>query len=383
MDDVWEPFRLVDGGGAVVVPVRDYLRDLQAAGRSSATARSYGLDLLRWFRFLWAIDVAWSRATRLEARDFCRWMLVAGKPSRPHWRNHGKAVEPRSTVETYAPSVRAHCETVLRCFYEFHLGSGSGPIIYPFPLDRAGRGGRAHAHHNPMEPFRNERSGLYRPRVPSRIPRSVPDDEFNEIFAKLPSHRDRALVAFYVSTGARASELLSATLAGVDPGRQLITVVRKGTRELQELPASTDAFVWLRLYQVEMQGQIPKGRRQPLWWTSRRPVRPLTYHAAHRMFERAGEAVGSRATLHSLRHTAAYRMAEDPALPLTDVQFVLGHALLSTTQIYLTPRKEEVIRRVLAHHSEQTRQATERAHPAPAPGYRPETLEVLFGGRTT
>jgi hypothetical protein len=74
-------------------------------------------------------------------------------------------------------------------------------------------------------------------------------------------------------------------------------------------------------------------------------------------------------------------MAEDPALPLTDVQFVLGHALLTTTQIYLTPRKEEVIRRVLAHHGEQTR-AAERARPAPAPGYRPETLEVLFGSRT-
>jgi integrase len=381
--DACDPYRLIDGDGGVVEAVTEYFRDLQAAGRSTATLRSYGLDLLRWFRFLWAVDIPWSRATRVEARDFCRWMLVAGKPSRSHWRHQAGPVESGSTVEAYAPSVRAHCETVLRCFYEFQLGAGSGPIMNPFPLDRARRRGRAHAHHNPIEPFRKERSGLYRPRVPSRVPRSVSDDEFNEIFAKLPSHRDRALVAFYVSTGARASELLSATLAGVDPGRQLITVVRKGTRELQELPASTDAFVWLRLYQVEMQGLIPKGRRQPLWWTLRRPVRPLTYHAAHRMFERAGEAAGSTATLHSLRHTAAYRMAEDPALPLTDVQFVLGHALLSTTQIYLTPRKEEVIRRVLAHHAEQTRQATERARPAPAPGYRPETLEVLFGSRTT
>jgi integrase len=379
---VCDPYRLVDGAGVVVEAVTEYFRDLQAAGRSTATLRSYGLDLLRWFRFLWAIGIPWSRATRIEARDFCRWMLVAGKPARSHWRNRGKPAEPRSTVEAYAPSVRAHCETVLRCFYEFHLGAGSGPIINPFPLDRTRRGGRAHAHHNPIEPFRNERSGRYRPRVPSRVPRSVPDEEFNEIFVKLPSHRDRALVAFYVSTGARAAELLSATLAGVDPGRQLITVVRKGTRELQELPASTDAFVWLRLYQVEMEGLIPKGRRQPLWWTLRRPVRPLTYHAVHRMFERAGEAAGSTATLHALRHTAAYRMAEDPALPLTDVQFVLGHALLSTTQIYLTPRKEEVIRRVLAHHAEQTRQATERARPAPAPGYRPETLDVLFGSGT-
>jgi hypothetical protein len=43
----------------------------------------------------------------------------------------------------------------------------------------------------------------------------VPDAEFNEIFARLSSHRDRALVAFYVSTGARDSELLSAVQGGV------------------------------------------------------------------------------------------------------------------------------------------------------------------------
>jgi hypothetical protein len=41
-----------------------------------------------------------------------------------------------------------------------------------------------------------------------------------------------------------------------------------------------------------------------------------------------------------------------------------------------------VIRRVLAHHAEQTRLAAERARPSPAPGYRPETLQVLFGSRT-
>ena len=71
--------------------------------------------------------------------------------------------------------------------------------------------------------------------------------------------------------------------------------------------------------------------------------------------------------------------SEDPALPLTDVQLVLGHALLTTTQLYLTPRKEDVIRRVLAHHGEQVRQARQRARPAPAPGYRRESLDVLFG----
>ena len=94
------------------------------------------------------------------------------------------------------------------------------------------------------------------------------------------SHRDRALVAFWVSTGARASELLGATVGDVDPGQQLITVIRKGTRALQSLPAAPDAFVWLRLYQAQLSGLVPAGRDQPLWWTLRRPLRALGYDAA-------------------------------------------------------------------------------------------------------
>jgi integrase len=382
MGDLAEPYRIVDGDGVVVEPVVAYFRELQATGRSVATVRSYGMDLLRWFRFLWAIGVAWDRATRVEAREFARWLQVSGKPARPHWRRRERqdVTAGRSSGRAYSVSVRAHSETVLRGFYDFHREAGTGPLLNPFPLDRSRRGRRAHAHHNPMDPQRNERTGRYRPTVASRIPRSIPDSEFNEIFARLPSHRDRALVAFFVSTGARAAELLSVTNGGVDPGRQLISVVRKGSGAVQELPASSDAFVWLRLYQVEMDGLVADGADQPLWWTLRRPCRPLTYHAAHRMFERVNNRAGTTATLHSLRHTAAYRMAEDPTLPLTDVQFVLGHAQLSTTQIYLTPRKQDVIRRVLAHHAEQTQRARERAAVTPAPGYRPESLDVLFGG---
>jgi site-specific recombinase XerD len=365
-----EPFRLVDGDGVIVAAAAVFFCDLQAAGRPESTIRSYGLDLLRWFRFLWAAGVSWERATRAEARDFCRWMTVAGKPSR------GPGAGSR---EPYSAAVRAHAETVLRGFYDFHLEAGRGPIVNPFPLDRSRRGGRAHAHHNPMDRYRDERAGLYRPSLPARVPCSVPDAEFNEVFARLPSDRDRALVAFYVSTGARASELLSAVQGGVHPGRGVIAVTRKGTRRVQELPASPDAFVWLRLYQAQMDGLIPRGAREPLWWTLRRPARPLGYHAVHRMFERAAAAAGIAVTLHALRHTAAYRMAEDPALPLTDVQWVLGHAQLTTTQLYLTPRRQDVIRRMLAHHGEQARQAATRQAPVPAPGYQPGVLEILFG----
>ena len=380
--DRYEPYRLVDADAAAVEAVTAYFRDLLAAGRAESTVRSYGMDLLRWFRFLRAAGVAWDRATRVEAaisadgyrplaNSRCRIGVCQRRPPRQTLRRSRRA-----------GCLRRRCVRIPRrcCAASTTFTRRSGPGRSS-TRSRSIDLGAVAAHTRTTirwSPTATSAAGLYRPTVPSRIPRSLPDEQFNEIFARLPSHRDRALVAFYVSTGARASELLSATVAGVDPGRQLITVVRKGTRELQELPASTDAFVWLRLYQVEMAQLIPTGRRQPLWWALRRPARPLTYHAVHRMFERVNNLAGTTATLHSLRHTAAYRMAEDPDLPLTDVQAVLGHAQLTTTQIYLTPRKEDVIRRVLNHHAEQTRQATERVRPAPAAGYRPETLSVLF-----
>ena len=209
-----------------------------------------------------------------------------------------------------------------------------------------------------------------------RVPRQIPEVKFDELFALLGSHRDRALVALWVSTGARASELLGATAADADPGQQLITVIRKGTRQLQQLPASPDAFVWLRLYQAQVHGLIPAGRDQPLWWTLRRPFRALTYDAARLMFARASAAMGANWSLHDLRHSAAYRMASDPAMPLADLQWVMGHAHLSTTQRYLNPLAEDAIEAVLAFYARQRQRG---AGAGLAPEYRAESLQALFG----
>jgi site-specific recombinase XerD len=109
--------------------------------------------------------------------------------------------------------------------------------------------------------------------------------------AELGSHRDRALVGLSVSTGARAAELLGLRCGDVDSGQQLITVIRKGSRALQQVPASPDALVWLRLYQCERDQAVPAGRDDPFWWTRRRPFRPLIYHAARAMVTRAADAL--------------------------------------------------------------------------------------------
>ena len=58
----FDPYRLLDPNGEVVQGAAVFFAELQAAGRSVATLRSYGMDLLRWFRFLWAVEVAWDEA---------------------------------------------------------------------------------------------------------------------------------------------------------------------------------------------------------------------------------------------------------------------------------------------------------------------------------
>jgi integrase len=385
--DLFLPYRLLDAAGAPIPAAASYFAELAACGRPATTQRSYGMDLLRWFRFLSALDVDWAQATQLEARDFCRWLAATPKPPRPHWRQpQGPPVRQAPSAPNtltgkappgprYAPATVAHAESVLRAFYDFHLEVGSGPMVNPFPLVRGARRGRIEAHHNPLEPFAKTRRGRYRPKLTERAPRMIPDEAFDQLFAQLSSHRDRALVAFYVSSGVRASELLGATVGDADPGQQLVTVIRKGTRKLQQVPASPDAFVWLRLYQAEIFAEVPVGRDQPLWWTRRHPRRPLTYDAARAMFNRANAALGANWSLHDLRHTAAYRMARDPSVPLTDIQWVMGHAHLSTTEVYLNPQLQDVVETMLAFYAK----GPGLSAPATA-RYSQESLDALFGG---
>ncbi|MGB8941889.1 MAG: site-specific integrase [Streptomyces sp.] len=374
-----------------------------AADCSPLTPRSYGMDLLRWWRYLWAFEIEWDRATREDARDFTLWMKLADKPVRVHWRHRGKnpaesptpsqtgrpapgspnPVTGKPTVGTkYAPTTRAHFETVLRTFYDFHLNLNTGSLLVnPFPLHRDRRSARANAHHNPELEHRKQRTGLYRPKVPKRFPRRIPEDKYAEVFAGLRSHRDRALLAFWVATGARADELLTARQGGAIVGQQTIGVIRKGTREYQELPAAPDAFIWLRLYQEEAWKKgVPRSRHQPLWWTLRLPWRPLQYDAARMMFNRANKLLGANWTLHDLRHTATFLMLDDPNMPPVYVQHILGHKYLSTLDIYNRPTRDDVITAGLAHHE---RQKQKKIHPTPtlpAPAYDPKSLSTLFGG---
>lgn len=358
---------VLDAAGRRVIPVDEFLHSMSAGDAAYSTLYSYATALLRWWRFLAAIEVDWDDASRVEVRDFVLWLRFTPKAS--------------TTLRTgsasplgYAPATINHNLAVLRSFYDERAGVGQGPVVNPVPT-ATGRGGeRLHAHHNPMEPFAVRRRAPLRQKTPVRLGRGLSDVEFDKVFAALISDRDRALFAFYVSTGARASELLGLTLNRVDVGRQMIGVFRKGTGALQWLPASGDAFVWWRLYEASVDRSTGTSAA---WLTLRRPFRPVAYSAMRRVLQRVNVRIGSSWRLHDLRHTAAHRMVADPSLSISDVQWLLGHRHLTTTAIYLRPDDDEVIARVVAHHQ---RKQEGPVPTQPALAYRREVLETLLGG---
>ncbi|MEU2040469.1 tyrosine-type recombinase/integrase [Nocardia niwae] len=376
------PWLVLDPSGAEITEVVEYLRDSVVNGFSDTSVKSYARALLRWLRFLWAVDVDWDRADRPQTRDFVLWMCstVKERKRRPDAPVPG-SVNPRTGKRYpdrgFAPTTINHNLAVVSSFYDYYLAQGRGPLRNPVPPPSSPHGRRA-GHHNPMEPFGPQRRAAYRQRVPRTQPRGIPDQLFNELFERMPSHRDRAILAFYVSTAARPVELLTLTQSRVDYGEQLIGVIRKGTRELQWLPASPDAFVWLRLYQNGLPRELT-GANNPVWWTLRRPWRAVNYEAMRAVLRRANDDLGTNWTLHDLRHTAALRMAADPNMPLVDIQILLGHAHLSTTERYLRLRLDQLVEHVRRHH--QRRAEAPPTGPATAvadAGYDAADLAELF-----
>ena len=279
---VWEtgdplrPFVLLDEDGAEVPVVSEFLHHMLADDARPSSLRSYAYELLAWFRFLRAIEVAWDVAGRAEARDFALWLKTVKKPARPRRPDApapgtvnpltGKATPGRN----YAPRTRRHARAAIRSFYEYHREMRGRPLVNPFPQARGLDDGSLNAHHNPMQPFRQPpRRAAYQPKEPKPAPRSIPDQAFNELFAGLASNRDRALIAFYISTGARAAELLGVVQGLLAPEDQTIGVVRKGSHALQHLPAVGGC--------VRLAAALPAGDAEP---RSARAVRTSVVDAA-------------------------------------------------------------------------------------------------------
>lgn len=381
-DDPLEPARILDVDGGIDEPARQFVRHLVACDYSPETSRAYLRSLLLWYRFLAAVEVRWDRAERRDVRDFVLWLRVAENPQRRSRRRDGTtpgAVNPITGKRTlglgYAESTINHALTSVKMFYEYHLMTGLGPVVNPVP-ERVGPGpDRPGSHRSPMEPTPLLRRAPYRQRTVRRQPRALPNELFNDFFIALPCNRDRAIVALGVSCGPRATELLTMRLEQVDVGRQVVALETKGRRELEEVPASPDAFLWLAPYLAETEQWRPAGDTR-IWWTVRQPVRPLTYSALRQVLNRANEQLGgANITFHDLRHTYAMRMLDDPNLLITDVQRLMRHASILSTQIYSRARIDDLVRKMQEHYNRPA-----PPEPTADPTYDPENMSILFPG---
>lgn len=366
-------WRVITADGVEFEPATAWLLQACANDNSRNTIRAYGLSLLRFLRYLWAIEVQWDRAREVDVRDFVLWARRAdkfvGRRREPGPRSGVNLVTGKQNqTSKYSPSTINHTLTAVGEFYEYHRQRQEGPIVNPVP----GAGERRNTHHRPDDPYPVFRRSRLRQKEPTRVPRAIPDEKFDELFRRLGTNRDRALVAFYVSSGARATELLGLTGDRVNYGDQMIGVVRKGG-QLRWLPAAPEAFVWLRLYQVE---RGVARRDQPVWLTSREPYIQMTYDAFRAVLNRANRVLHTNWTAHDLRHTFAIRALEG-GMPLHILQNLLDHASLETTTIYARPRPDEIV----AHH----RAAFTRTGPGDTGGsnvsYDTDELDALFGGR--
>lgn len=166
------PWLVVDRSGEVVEPVRRFLADFVARGNRPGSVRSYAYGLLRWWRWLAAVEVEWDRATPDETRDYVLWLQWAAKPRRsPRTISTARAGTTNAITgkeyldDRYRPRTTRHGLAVVRAFYQYWAELGLGPVVNPVQLVARGR---AHAHHNPLEPFRSGGRIRYNPKVPKR-----------------------------------------------------------------------------------------------------------------------------------------------------------------------------------------------------------------------
>lgn len=177
------------------------------------------------------------------------------------------------------------------------------------------------------------------PKLTRPLPRSLTEEQVERLLAAPGDAtpralRDRAMLEVLYATGLRVSELVGLTLGRVGLTQGVVRVVGKGNKE-RLVPLGEEAIGWIGRYVAEARAQFVA--RQPtdaLFVTARGG--PLTrqafWHNLKRYASRAGIAPQTLSP-HTLRHAFATHLLNHGA-DLRAVQMLLGHADLSTTQIY-------------------------------------------------
>lgn len=177
---------------------------------------------------------------------------------------------------------------------------------------------------------------LVAPKLWRRLPRVLAEEEIEALLtapdvAAPLGLRDRAMIELLYASGLRVSELLGLKLSQLRLDLGLVVVMGKGSRE-RMVPLGEAAEDWVARYLGEARPLLVTGRHQTLFVN--RYGRPLSRQGFWKLLRSYGISAGiAELHPHLLRHSFATHLLEHGA-DLRSVQAMLGHADISTTQIY-------------------------------------------------
>ncbi len=192
------------------------------------------------------------------------------------------------------------------------------------------------------------------PKIPRSLPKSLTEQDV-ELLLNAPDAstalgmRDRAMLEVLYASGLRVSELVGLTVAQLSLDMGVVRVMGKGSKE-RVVPVGEEALEWVRRYLAEGRPALLDNRlcnemfvtargkgmtRQMFWYLIKR-------HARH-------GGLNKPLSPHTLRHAFATHLLNHAA-DLRVVQLLLGHANISTTQIYTHVARERLKLLHSAHH---------------------------------
>ncbi len=193
------------------------------------------------------------------------------------------------------------------------------------------------------------------PRRPSSLPKALTVGEVEAIIASPGTdtpqgRRDTAIIEFMYATGCRVSELVDLDLHDVDAETRTAIVTGKGARQ-RIVPIGSFAHRALQQWLADRTAYRRPGADPGALFLSTRGNR-LSRQAVWRLVKHHGLEAGissGRLSPHVLRHSAATHMVEGGA-DLRTVQELLGHASLTTTQVYTKVSPEHLREIVITSH---------------------------------
>ena len=197
-------------------------------------------------------------------------------------------------------------------------------------------------------------AALESPKLPRSLPKSLSEAQVEALLeapdaSTAQGLRDRAMLETLYASGLRVSELVGLKLQQVSLDMGVVRVLGKGAKE-RLTPLGEEAAAWIERYQREARAPLLAGRKSDALFVTARGG-PMTRQAFWALVKRHASQAGIRVPIspHTLRHAFATHLINHGA-DLRVVQMLLGHADISTTQIYTHVARERLKALHRRHH---------------------------------